>query len=62
MIPHYSLSMLDNFITMVKLAMSFHAPEMKQLSKQWLEKGKAKVYTIKKKQIVLAFLDSKDLI
>ncbi len=59
--------MLDNIITMVKLAMPFHAPEMKQLSIQWLEKGKAgpikaKVYAIKKKQIVLAFLDSKGLI
>jgi hypothetical protein len=66
MIQRYSMSMLDNIVTMDKSAVLFHMPETKQQSKQWLVKGtpgsiKAKVHTTRKKQVVLAF-DSKGLI
>jgi histone-lysine N-methyltransferase SETMAR len=61
------MSMLDNIVTMDELAVSFHMPESKQQSKQWLVKGspsliKAKVHATRKKQMVLAFFDSKGLI
>ena len=47
--------------------MSFHTPETKQQSKQWLRKGlpgpiKAKVHATRSKQMVLAFFDAKGLI
>jgi hypothetical protein len=51
---------LDNTVTMDKSAMSFHTPETKQQSKQWLAKRmpspiKANFYATRKKQMVLAF-------
>ncbi len=63
----HSMSMLDNIVTMDESAVSFHTPESKQQSKQWLVKGspgpiKAKVHATRKKQMVLAFFDSKGLI
>jgi hypothetical protein len=53
-VRRHSMSMLNNFVTMDELAVSFHAPESKQQSKQWLVKGspgpiKAKVHTTRKK-------------
>ncbi len=47
--------------------MSFHTPQTKQQSKQWLVKGqrgpiKAKIHGSRTKQMVLAFFDSKGLI
>ncbi len=52
---------------MDELAVSFHTPESKQQSKQWLVKGspgpiKAKVHATRKKQMVLAFFNSKGLL
>jgi hypothetical protein len=51
------MSMLDNIVTMDESAVFFHMPETKQQSKQWLVKEtpgsiKAKVHTIRKKQMV----------
>jgi hypothetical protein len=48
------MSMLDNIVTMDESAVSFHMPETKQQSKQWLVKGtpgpiKAKVHATRKK-------------
>ena len=62
-----SKAMLDNIVTMDELAVSFHTPETKQQSKQWIKKGmpgplKAKVHATRTKQMVLAFFDSKGLI
>jgi histone-lysine N-methyltransferase SETMAR len=67
LVRRHSLSMLDNIVTMDESAVSFHTPESKQQSKQWLLKGspgpiKAKVHATRKKQMVLAFFDSKGLI
>jgi histone-lysine N-methyltransferase SETMAR len=58
---------VENIITMDELAVSFHTPETKQQSKQWLKKGelgpiKAKVHATRAKQMVLAFFDKKGLI
>ncbi len=62
-----SMSVLDNIVTMDKSAVSFHTPETKQQSMQWLPKGqpepvKIKVHTTRTKQMVLAFFHSKGLI
>jgi histone-lysine N-methyltransferase SETMAR len=58
---------LENIVTMDESAVSFHTPETKQQSKQWLKKGepgpiKAKVHATRAKQMVLAFFDAKGLI
>jgi hypothetical protein len=63
----HSMAMLDRFVTMDESAVSFHTPQTKQQSKQWLVKGelgpiKAKVHASRSKQMVLAFFDSKGLI
>jgi histone-lysine N-methyltransferase SETMAR len=62
-----SMAMLDNIVTMDESAVSFHTPETKQQSKQWLPKGqpgpiKAKVQASRTKQMVLAFFDAKGII
>ncbi len=67
MIRRRSKAMLENIVTMDESAVSFHIPETKQQSKQWLKKGKpgpikAKVHVTRAKQIVLAFFDAKGLI
>jgi hypothetical protein len=67
MIGRRSMLLLDNIVTMDELAVSFHTPETKQQSMQWLPKGqpgpvKAKVHATRTKQMVLAFFDSKGLI
>jgi hypothetical protein len=56
-----SVAMLDYIITMDESVVSFYTPETKQQSQQWTKKGqpgpiKAKVYAIRSKQMVLAFL------
>jgi histone-lysine N-methyltransferase SETMAR len=61
------MSLLDNIVMMDESAVSFHTPEMKQQSMQWLPKGqprpvKAKVHATRTKQMVLAFFNSKGLI
>ena len=67
MVQRRSKAMLDNILTIDESAVSFHTPETKQQSKQWLRKGtpgpiKAKVSASRTKQMVLAFFDSKGLI
>ncbi len=62
-----SLSMLDCIVTMDETMVSFHTPETKRQSRQWIKKGqpgpiKAKVHASRTKQMVLAFFDSKGLI
>jgi hypothetical protein len=63
--PHTMMS--DRIVTMDKSAVSFHTPQIKQQSKQWLGKGtpgpiKAKVHATGIKHMVLAFFDNKGLI
>jgi hypothetical protein len=60
-------AILENIVTMDESAVSFHTPETKEQSKQWLKKGepgpiKAKVQATRTKQMVLAFFDAKGLI
>jgi histone-lysine N-methyltransferase SETMAR len=67
MVRRRSMAMLDNIVTMDESAVSFHTPETKQQSRQWLPKGqpgpvKAKVHATRTKQMVLAFFDNKGLI
>jgi len=62
-----SLHMLDCIVTMDETMVSYHTPETKKQSKQWVKKGlpgpiKAKVHASRTKQMVLAFFDSKGLI
>ncbi len=59
--------MLDNIVTMDESAVSFHTPETKQQSKEWLGKGhpgpiKAKIHATSIKQMALAIFYSKGLI
>ena len=47
--------------------MSFHTPESKEQSKQWLPKGtpgpiKARVHASRRKEMVLAFFDNRGMI
>jgi hypothetical protein len=54
MIRRRSKAMLENIVTTDESAVSFHTPETKQQSKQWLKKGepgpiKAKVHAIRAK-------------
>jgi hypothetical protein len=57
--------MLDNIVTMEKSMVSYHMPETKNQSKQWMKKGlpiKERVHASRMKQMLLAFFDSKGLI
>jgi hypothetical protein len=63
----WSLPMFDNIVTVDESAFSFHTPETKQQSKQWLPKGqsgpiKAKAQDSRTMQMVPAFFDSKGII
>ncbi len=63
----HSLAALNNIVTMDESAVSFHTPETKQQSKQWVKKGqpgplKAKVHASRTKQMVLVFFDAKGVI
>ena len=56
--------MLDSIVTLDKTIVSFYTPETKKQSKQWMKNGrpgpiKAKVYSGRTKQMVLAFFNSK---
>jgi hypothetical protein len=67
LLRRHSMAKLDRIVTMDESTMSFHTPQTKQQSKQWLVKGapgpiKAKVRASRSKQMVLAFFDSKRLI
>jgi histone-lysine N-methyltransferase SETMAR len=62
-----SMAMLDRIVTMDETMVSYHTPEMKKASKQWIKKGlpgpiKAKVHASRTKQMLLAFFESKGLI
>jgi len=62
-----SMAMLDQIITMEKTMVSFHTPQTKKQSKQWIPKGKpgpikARVHSTRTKQMVLAFFDAKGLV
>ncbi len=61
------MAALNNIDTMDKSPVSFHSPETKQQSKQWVKKGhpgplKAKVHASRMKQMVLVFFDAKGII
>jgi histone-lysine N-methyltransferase SETMAR len=67
MVRRRSMLILDNIVTMDESAVSFHTPETKQQSMQWLPKGqpgpvKAKVHATRTRQMVLLFFYSKGLI
>ena len=58
---------LKKVITMDESAVSFHTPETKRQSKQWIKKGepgpvKAKVHATRTKQMVVCFMDQDGLI
>jgi hypothetical protein len=60
----HSLAVRTNIVAMGESAVSFHTPETKQQSKQWVKKGqpgplKAKVHTSRMKQMVLVFFYAK---
>jgi hypothetical protein len=62
-----SMTMLDQIITMDETMVSYHTPQTKRQSQQWIEKGKpgpikAKVHASRTKQMLLAFFDSKGLV
>ena len=59
--------LLDRIVTMDESAVSFHTPETKQQSKQWLPKVtpglmKARVHASRRKQMILAFFDNQGMI
>jgi [histone H3]-lysine36 N-dimethyltransferase SETMAR len=61
------MAVLNNIVTMDESAVSFHTPETKQQSKQWVKKGqpgpiKARVHATRSKQMVLVFFDSQGVI
>jgi hypothetical protein len=63
----HSLVVLNNIVTKDKSAVSFHTPETKRASKQWVKKGqpgprKAKVHATQTKEMVLIFFDVKGVI
>jgi hypothetical protein len=62
-----SKAMLDAIVTMDKTMVSYHTPETKKQSKQWIPRGqlgplKARVHASWTKQMVVAFFDSRGLI
>jgi histone-lysine N-methyltransferase SETMAR len=67
LIRRHSKWILGNIVTMDETAVSFHTPETKQQSKQWVKKGqpgplKARVHASRTKQMVLVFFDAKGVI
>ncbi len=65
--PPSSATMLQNIVTMDETIVSYHTPETKKQSRQWIEKGKpgpikAGVHASRTKQMVMAFFDCKGLI
>ena len=63
----HSMAMLDRIVTMDETMVSYHTPETKRQSKQWIAKGKpgpikARFHASQTKQMVLAFFDTKGLI
>jgi hypothetical protein len=67
LLRRHSLALLNNIVTMDESAVSFHTPETKRASKQWVKKGqpgprKAKVHVTRTKKMVLVFFDAKGVI
>jgi histone-lysine N-methyltransferase SETMAR len=63
----HSMAMLDNIMTMDETMVSYHTPQIKRQSKQWIKKGspgpvKAKVAASCTKQVLVAFFDNKELV
>ncbi len=61
-VHRHSFAMLDNIVTMGETMVSYHTPETKKQSKQWIAKGKpgpikARVQASRTKQMILAFFD-----
>ncbi len=61
------MAVLNIIVTMDESAISFHTPEMKKQSMQWVKKGqpgpiKARVHATRSKQMVLMFFDAKGVI
>jgi histone-lysine N-methyltransferase SETMAR len=66
-VHRHSFTMLDNIVTMGETMVSYHTPETKKQSKQWIAKGKpgpikARVQAGRTKQMILAFFDNKGLV
>jgi histone-lysine N-methyltransferase SETMAR len=64
---HRSKAMLDAIVTMDETMVSYHTPETKKQSKQWIPRGqpgplKARVHASRTKQMVMAFFDSRGMI
>ncbi len=67
LLRRHSLALLNNIVTMDESAVSFHTPETKRASKEWVKKGlpgprKAKVHATRTKKMVLVFFDAKGVI
>jgi len=63
LVQWHSKAVLRNIVTMDESAVSFHTPETKQQSMQWVKKGqpgpvKARVHASRQKQMVLAYFDT----
>jgi hypothetical protein len=66
-VHHCSMSMFDNIFIMDKIMVSYHTPETKRQSKQWINKGmpshvNAKVLASRTRQMMLAFFECKGLV
>jgi histone-lysine N-methyltransferase SETMAR len=66
-VHHRSMAMMDNIVTMDETMVSYHTPQTKRQSKQWIKKGspgpvKAKVAASCTKQMLVAFFDKKGLV
>ncbi len=67
LLQRLSLAVLNNIVIMDESATSFHTPETKRQSKQWVKKDqpgplKAKVHALRAKQMVLIFFDARGVI
>ncbi len=67
LLRRHSLALLNNIVTMDESAVSFHTPETKRASKEWVKKGlpgprKAKVHATRTNKMVLVFFDAKGVI
>ncbi len=61
------MALLNNIVTMDECAISFHTPETKRVSKQWVKKGqpgprKAKVHGTRTKKMMIVFFYAKGVI
>ncbi len=67
LLQQHSMGVLNNIVTMDESGVSFHTPETKRQSKQWVKKdshasGKLGVYVTQTKKKVLVFFDAKSII